>query len=287
MTTSVIEIKCATFWLMFELIATLAFTIFVIGYVILGRHLHRKCIKGSTVLITNGNSKLSQEIARQMIQNHQCKVILVFEPNGQLPSKNDCKSFSFERIYHCNFLDHNQVKKLRDEILQNDGTIDIIIENGRLPNSSNAPFSIFSFSPDRFIEETSNKIIITLNLLIHFIPTLKHSTRRGHFVTIQSEASGARPFLETSAEIKELMRNLNADDDNNMKPRMPNELCLSTVVYNDSKSDNKLFKKLELNLCEIAGAIIRGIQSEKQVLVVSERRSLINYFLKLIKLKCS
>lgn len=79
---------------------------------------------------------------------------------------------------------------------------------------------------------------------------------------------------------------MNVDEDN-VKPRVPNELCLSTVVYNDSKSDNKLFKKLELNLCEIAGTIIRGIQSEKQVVVVSERRSLINYFLKLIKFKCS
>ncbi len=53
MTTSVIEIKCATFWLMFELIATFGFFTFVIGYVILGRHLHRKCIKGSTVLVSD------------------------------------------------------------------------------------------------------------------------------------------------------------------------------------------------------------------------------------------
>lgn len=126
----------------------------------------------------------------------------------------------------------------------------------------------------------------SLQLLIHFIPALRHSTRRGHFVTIQSEAGGARPFLETSPEIKELIRNLHVDGDH-VKPRMPNELCLSTVVYNDNKSDNKLFKKLELNLCEIAGRIISGIQSEKQVVVVSERRSLINYLLKLIKFKCS
>lgn len=266
--------------------------------------------------ITNGNSKLSQEIARQMINNHQCKVILVFEPNVQLPdNKNDCKTISSERIYRCNFLDHNQVKQLKNEILQNDGTIDILIENGKMStSSSDVPLSIFqSFSPEQFIEETSNKIIITLNvsvfltvsifnilcsgmikhffffflilqLLIHFIPALRHSTRRGHFVTIQSEENGARPFLETSPEIKELIRSLNVDGDN-VKPRMPNELCLSTVVYN--KSDTKLFKQLELNLCEIAGTIIRGIQSEKQVVVVSERRSLINYFLKLIKFKCS
>lgn len=128
--------------------------------------------------------------------------------------------------------------------------------------------------------------IFIIQLLIHFIPALRHSERRGHFVTIQSDASGARPFLETSPEIRELIRNLNVDEDN-MKPRVPNELCLSTVVYNGNKSDNKLFKKLELNLCEIAGRIIGGIQSEKQVVVVSERRSLINYLLKLIKFKCS
>lgn len=72
-----------------------------------------------------------------------------------------------------------------------------------------------------------------------------------------------------------------------MDPSISKELCLSTVVFNDNKSDNKLFKKLELDLCEIAGTIIKGIQSEKQVVVVSERRSLINYFLKLIKFKCS
>lgn len=125
-----------------------------------------------------------------------------------------------------------------------------------------------------------------MQLLIHFIPSLRHSTRRGHFVTIQSEANGARPFLETSPEIKELIQNLNVDEDN-MKPRIPNELCLSTVMYDDNTSDNKLFKKLELNLCEIAGTIIKGIESEKQVVVVSKRRSLINYFLKLIKFKCS
>lgn len=73
----------------------------------------------------------------------------------------------------------------------------------------------------------------------------------------------------------------------NVKPNIPNELCLSTVVFNDNKRDNKLFKKLELNLYEIADTVIKGIQSEKQVVVVSERRSLINYFLKLIKFKCS
>lgn len=101
-----------------------------------------------------------------MINNHQCKVILVYEPNVQLPEKNDCKGFSFERVYQCNFLDHNQVKKLRNEILQNDGTIDIIIENGKMLTSTTAPLSIFSYSPDRFIEETSNKIIITLNVSV-------------------------------------------------------------------------------------------------------------------------
>ncbi|XP_037030356.1 uncharacterized protein LOC119070138 isoform X1 [Bradysia coprophila] len=285
MTSLDIEIKCTTFWLMFELIATLAFITFVIGYVILGRHLHRKCIKGSTVLITNGNSQLSQEIARQMINNHQCKVILVFEPDAHIP-KTDDKCVSFERIYQCNFLDHNQVRELRDNILRNDGTIDILIENGKMPTTSNATISIFSFPPERFIEETSNRIIITLNLLINFIPSLKHSARRGHFVSIQSEPSGARPFLETSAEMKELCRRLSIDNDN-LKPSIPNELCLSTVVFNDNKSDNKLFRKLELNLCEIAGTIIKGIQSEKKVVVVSERRSLINYLLKLIKFKCS
>lgn len=121
---------------------------------------------------------------------------------------------------------------------------------------------------------------------MNFIPVLRHSTRRGHFVSIQSEASGARPFLETSPEIRELIRNLNVDADN-AKPGMSTELCVSTVVFNENKSDNKLFKKLELNLCEIAGTIIEGIQSEKQLVVVSERRSLINYFLKLIKLKCT
>lgn len=121
---------------------------------------------------------------------------------------------------------------------------------------------------------------------MNFIPALIHSTRRGHFVSIQSEASGARPFLETSPEINELIRSLNVCKDNG-KRATPNELCLSTVVFNDNKSDIKLFKKLKLNLCEIAGTIIRGIQSEKQVVVVSERRSLINYFLKLIKFKCS
>ncbi|XP_037030359.1 uncharacterized protein LOC119070138 isoform X2 [Bradysia coprophila] len=162
MTSLDIEIKCTTFWLMFELIATLAFITFVIGYVILGRHLHRKCIKGSTVLITNGNSQLSQEIARQMINNHQCKVILVFEPDAHIP-KTDDKCVSFERIYQCNFLDHNQVRELRDNILRNDGTIDILIENGKMPTTSNATISIFSFPPERFIEETSNRIIITLN----------------------------------------------------------------------------------------------------------------------------
>lgn len=137
-----------------------------------------------------------------------------------------------------------------------------------------------------YVYPLNDMVKFALQLLINFIPTLKTSTRRGHYVTIQSEASGARPFLETSPEIKELIRNLNVDEDF-MKPRIPNELCLSTVVYNDNKSDNKLFKKLELNLCEVAGTIIKAIQSEKQVVVVSERRSLINYFLKLIKFKCS
>lgn len=101
-----------------------------------------------------------------MTNNHQCKVILVFEPNVQSPdNKNDdCKSFTCERIYQCNFLDHNQVKQLKNEILQNDGAIDILIENGRMQTPSNASLSIFSYSPERFIEETSNKIIITLNV---------------------------------------------------------------------------------------------------------------------------
>lgn len=123
-------------------------------------------------------------------------------------------------------------------------------------------------------------------MLINFIPILRHSTRGAHFVSIQSESSRARPFLETSPEIKELCRRLSIDKDN-VDPSISKELCLSTVVFNDSKSDNKLFKKLDLDLCEIAGTIIKGIQSEKQVVVVSERRSLINYFLKLIKFKCS
>lgn len=113
---------------------------------------------------------MSQEIARQMINNHQCKVILVIEPSVQLPNKNDCKSFPFERVYQCNFLDHNQVKKLRNEICTRDGTIDIIIENGRMPTSTNTPLSLFSYSPDRFIEETSNRIIITLNVSVEVTP---------------------------------------------------------------------------------------------------------------------
>lgn len=104
---------------------------------------------------------MSQEIARQMINNHQCKVILVYEPNVQLPT-DECKTFSFRRVYQCNFLDHNQVKELRNNISENDGTIDIIIENGKLPTSTNGSLSIFS--SDRFIQETSNKIIITLNV---------------------------------------------------------------------------------------------------------------------------
>lgn len=100
-----------------------------------------------------------------MINNHQCKVILVFEPDAHA-LKADDKSVSSERIYQCNFLDNKQVKKLRDEILRNDGTIDIIIENGKMSTPSNATISIFSFSPERFIEETSNRIIITLNVSV-------------------------------------------------------------------------------------------------------------------------
>lgn len=89
-------------------------------------------------------------------------MILVFEPNAPIPN-HDYKRVTFERIYRCNFLDHNQVKELRNEILQNVGPIDILIENGKSPMSKSSE-SIFSFSPDRFIEETSNKIIITLNV---------------------------------------------------------------------------------------------------------------------------
>lgn len=108
---------------------------------------------------------MSQEIAHQMIKDHQCKVILVFEPNVQLHTNEDAGKTSFEKMYQCNFLDHSQVKTLRNEISQNNGTIDILIENGRIKHPSKVP-SIFSISPDQFIEETSNKIVVTLNVSI-------------------------------------------------------------------------------------------------------------------------
>lgn len=98
-----------------------------------------------------------------MIINHQCKVISVYQPDTPITSVGDGKSVPLEKIYRCNLSDHNRVKELRNEVVENDGPIDILIENGKVATNGSM-LSIFSFPPERFIEETSNKIMITINV---------------------------------------------------------------------------------------------------------------------------
>lgn len=140
---------------------------------------------------------------------------------------------------------------------------------------------------------------------MNFIPKLTQANR-GHFVTIQPSSQAAKPFLDTKSEIRELIRHLsnsnnsinNGSSFNLAEVQMPSSgiamvsaqqlLQFSTIIYKTktNNSDSKL-NILDLNVCEIAERIINSIQCEKQCIEINERRSLIEYILNIIKLKCS
>lgn len=69
-----------------------------------------------------------------------------------------------------------------------------------------------------------------------------------------------------------------------------NKLNLSTIIYQKKANRNSYFKNLgnlDLSLCEIANAIIVGIQKNRRFVNVNDQRSVIDLILKMIKTKCS
>lgn len=135
---------------------------------------------------------------------------------------------------------------------------------------------------------------------MNFVPKLAQA-KQGHFVTIQPNSHAAKPFLNSKSEIRELIKHLSNSNSMHdtlynfnelpLELRMVNnhkqQLQLSTVIYKTKNSDSncKLINILDLNVCEIAERIIDGIQSEKKCIEITERRSLIEYILNVIKFK--
>lgn len=75
--------------------------------------------------ITNGDSELSKELYKQLKNNHKCYVALI------IPQKTKQKIDETE-FYECDLTNQRKVKNLAEIIQKDIGSIDILIDNGKI-----------------------------------------------------------------------------------------------------------------------------------------------------------
>lgn len=110
-----------------------------------------------------------------------------------------------------------------------------------------------------------------------FIPIVDQSIGGGQFVSIQNNYRMGQQFLNTKSEINELINSLAKKSINHNQPDMaPANVHLSTIIYKQ-RIANTFEKKLRKNLSNVVNDIISGIESKKKIVVVDERKSLIEY----------
>jgi len=266
---------------MIEVLGTGLFLLLLGACVIICRKFVKKPLKECTVLITNGDSDLSYELSTQLARVHNCHVVLITNGRTSTPNRtngNGRPINSLISMHQCNVLDNAELAKLAQMMDDNFGGVDLVIQNNSLITTSP------SNDCAHFIDSTSNGILETINLLMHFIPKMKYSSR-GHFVSIQSNGKGVTPYLETNAEINTLLRHLTVDfpisDLPDSKPK------ISSVIFKQQQCDNSQLSddELMLNQREIVESIINGIEYQQAVIRVSDRRSLIGYICKMFKAK--
>jgi len=267
--------------IMIEVLGTGLFLLLLGACVIICRKFVKKSLKECTVLITNGDSALSHELSTQLARVHNCHVVLISNKKSSALNRADDngRANSLVSTYQCNVLDNAELAKLAQTMDDNFGGVDLVIQNNSLTKS------ISSNDCANFIDYTSNGIRETINLLMHFIPKMKYSSR-GHFVSIQSNGRGVKPYLETNSEINALLRDLTVDFPISDLP--DNKPKISSVIFKKQKCDNSQLSNgddLMLNQREIAEAIINGIEYQQSVIRVSDRRSLIGYIWKMFKTK--
>lgn len=170
------DCKFATVWLQLELVAAIIFLAFISIGLIIGKHFTKKSLNGSIVLvkeniilfnetiinyyliiqITNGTTKLSQEISKQMSERYKCRCILLFPYNSKINILDAVKT------YQCNLLDNADIRKVMKEIRKDFGcdTIDILIENGKTEELAQ------QLHCKEFIQLTSQNIMSTINVNI-------------------------------------------------------------------------------------------------------------------------
>lgn len=110
--------------------------------------------------ITNGHTKLSTELSRQLSEYHHCNVILICDNNDQLSSINSSCPYPNTIFYQCNVLKNAELLNLKEKIANDlgNGLIDILIENGKMIEKQS------SENCQQFIESTSQNIMSTINV---------------------------------------------------------------------------------------------------------------------------
>ncbi|XP_055297186.1 uncharacterized protein LOC129565893 [Sitodiplosis mosellana] len=278
--------------IMIELFGTILFLAILTICLYIKRYFVRKSLGGLKALITNGDTKLSQELAERLSSKHNCHVILV---KGKTTSglQNQPDSIPPQTagisVLHCDILDNEDLERLSQIVQDTFNGIDIVIDN-----ATKGIFNAVNKDDCRaFIDGTSEKLRTTINMLMHFIPKLKYS-KCGHFVTIQPIISNQKPLLSSYREIKELI-NLLSDNQqstfaldifNQQKIRLTTVLwnCDDTttipVAYNGHNSNNNNQADIE----QISERILDGIRADRSVVHINKSGNLIgpirNFFQK-------
>lgn len=261
--------------------------------------------------ITNGGSDLSMSLAYQLACIHKCKVILVKEPSPN--NNNEARELGYRissnvSTFECDILASSQLDQLSKTIDKHYPGIDLIIDNGLVAQLAHQ-------NVDDFITITSNKLRATINvrfsissefsdlsihfssqLLMFFVPKMKYSSN-GHVVSIQSTSSDTpTPLLDTQGEIQRVVQLLTTVDSNrchnetehsaettkhNVNVQLTTVLCDQSIERYNANSENG-----KMNLSNVAGRIISGIQRDRSLIQIKESKSLIqsifHFFSKII-----
>lgn len=119
--------------------------------------------------ITNGDSKLSQELAEQLSMKHNCHVVLVKGnaacnggPTATVASQSDLNGSKSAGIsvFHCDILNNEDLEKFSQSVQDAFNGIDIVIDNA----TNNIFETINSDDCRTFIDVTSGKLRTTINV---------------------------------------------------------------------------------------------------------------------------
>lgn len=174
-------------FVMLELLSA-ASVLIVFGVCLVIRRLfHRKSLSGFTALvsltvgfitklwlifaktnfqITDGDSDLSQELAKQLSQHHNCQVILVCKRNNENNKNHINTEPSGISTVYCNILDNYDLRQLNKTIHESFNGIDILIDNG----SSKKPLENSSENCQVFVQATGDKCRSTINVSMQIVP---------------------------------------------------------------------------------------------------------------------